>query len=368
MLRAMSRMLSEWGYENDTADTVAGARARLAERAYALVLCDVNMPDGSGIDLLRGLAGDQPGIAIVMVTGHDDSGLAQTAFALGAYGYVIKPFSESELHMNVVNALRRRSLELESLAYRDLLEMTIRQRTSALRRVIAALEGAQAQLQLTTDEMIRRLSLALESRDSDTGVHTERVSRCALAIARELGLDDERCEMIAAASPLHDVGKIAVPDSILLKRGALTASERAVMQDHTSTGHRILAGSESALLELAATIALTHHERFDGAGYPQGLAGAAIPIEGRIVAVADVFDALTSERPYHDVASDDEALAILVAGRGTQFDPDVVDCFIGSTALRRERTPEHGADGGPRTAPRPRRAAPTSARRPTDRC
>ena len=352
MLGVLSRMLDSWGYEHDAADNVAQARARLAERAYALVLCDVNMPDGTGIDLLRELSGDQPQIATVMVTARDDPELAQTAFELGAYGYVIKPFDANELRINVVNAMRRRSLELESLAYRELLEMTVRQRTAALRQAIAQLEGAQAQLQLTTDEMIRRLSLALESRDADTGVHTERVSRSALLIARELGLDDARCEMIRTASPLHDVGKIAMPDSILLKRGLLSASERAVMEDHTIFGHRILSGSGSDLLELAATIALTHHERVDGKGYPRSLAGGAIPIEGRIVAVADVFDALTSERPYHLPVSDGEAVAILAAGRGTQFDTDVVDCFVGSAAIARDRAQELTRANATRLAPR----------------
>ena len=373
MVRLLSRLLESWGYEYDTADTVATARARLAERAYALVLCDVNLPDGSGIEMLRELAGDQPRIATVMVTGRDDPALAQTAFELGAYGYVIKPFDANELRINVVNAIRRRALELESLAYRELLEMTVRQRTTALRQAVAQLEGAQARLQLTTDEMVRRLSLALESRDVDTSVHTERVSRCALLIARELGFDDAQCEMIRVASPLHDVGKIAVPDSILLKRGMLTISERAVMQDHTVAGHRILSGSESELLELAATIALTHHEHFDGSGYPQGLVGSAIPIEGRIVAVADVFDALTSERPYHQSMSDEEAVEILSAGRGTQFDPEVVDCFVGSAAIQSERARESAwrADGRPAPGAskpgRTRRAPRAPARRANER-
>src|SRR5579871_170439 len=332
--RVMPRFLDSWGYESTAAGSVAEARERLRADDFALVLCDVNMPPESGLELLRSLSAQRPDVATVMVTGHDDPSLAETALDLGAYGYVIKPFAPNELRISVANALRRRSLELESLAYRDLLELTVRQRTAALKQAVASLEAAQAQLRLTSDEMILRLSLALESRDANTGDHTERVSRYALLIARELGLDDDRCEMIRAASPLHDVGKIAVPDAILLKRGTLSARERSAMESHTEAGYRILAGSGSSLLDLAATIALSHHERYDGNGYPRRLAGESIPLEGRIVAVADVFDALTSDRPYRRRLESEDAIAMIRAGRGSQFDPMIVDSFVHSPSLR----------------------------------
>jgi putative two-component system response regulator len=334
VLRVMTRCLDSWGYQCAAASSVAEARERLEAEAYELVLCDVNMPGESGIDLLRSLSAQRPEVATVMVTGQDDPGLAEMALDLGAYGYVIKPVPANQLRISVANALRRRNLELESLAYRDLLELTVRQRTSALKHAVSSLEEAQAQLRLTNDEMIVRLSLALESRDANTGDHTERVSRYAVMIARQLGLDDDHCDMIRTASPLHDVGKIAVPDAILLKRGKLTPRERNAMEAHTEAGHRILAGSRSALLDLAATIALTHHERFDGEGYPRGLSGLEIPLEGRIVAVADVFDALTSDRPYRRRLMLEDAIALIRSGRGTQFDPEVVDTFVHSRELR----------------------------------
>ena len=342
--RVMTRFLDTWGYESAAAGSVAEARDCLRDDDFALVLCDVNMPYESGLDLLRTLSAERSDIATVMVTGHDDPGLAETALDLGAYGYVIKPFAPNELRISVVNALRRRNLELESLAYRDLLEMTVRQRTAALKQAVSSLEEAQVQLRLTSDEMIQRLSLALESRDVNTGDHTERVSRYALLIARELGLDDDRCEMIRAASPLHDVGKIAVPDAILLKRGKLTPRERNAMEGHTEAGYRILAGSGSALLDLAATVALTHHERYDANGYPRRLGGAAIPLEGRIVAVADVFDALTSDRPYRRRLSLEDAIAMIRAGRGTQFDPEIVDSFVHSRTVREGNEPRPAGD------------------------
>jgi putative two-component system response regulator len=341
VLRVMTRCLDSWGYRSAAASSVAQARGRLDREEYVLVLCDVNMPGESGIDLLRTLSVHRPDVATVMVTGHDDPGFAEMALDLGAYGYVIKPFAPNELRISIANALRRRSLELESLAYRDLLELTVRQRTSDLKQAVTSLEEVQAQLRLTGDEMIVRLSLALESRDANTGGHTERVSRYALTIARELGLDDERCEMIRTASPLHDVGKIAVPDAILLKRGRLTPRERTAMESHTDAGYHILAGSQSALLDLAATIALTHHERYDGNGYPRRLSGVGIPLEGRIVAVADVFDALTSDRPYRRRLTLEDAIALVRGGRGSQFDPEVVDSFIHSRAPR---------DGGPQVS------------------
>jgi putative two-component system response regulator len=177
-------------------------------------------------------------------------------------------------------------------------------------------------------ETIQRLARAVEFRDNDTGDHVERMSGLCLMIAQGLGLDEDHCDRLREASVMHDAGKIAIPDSILLKPGPLTTEERRQMETHTTIGHDLLAGSTSPLLDLAAIIALTHHERYDGTGYPQGLAGPDIPVEGRIVAVADVYDALTSDRVYRPAMPVSEALAILEAGRGTHFDPLVLDAFL----------------------------------------
>ena len=185
-----------------------------------------------------------------------------------------------------------------------------------------------AELQLSQAEMIRRLAFAAEFRNAETGRQTERMSRYCELIARKLELDEERCELIRLASGLHDVGQIAIPDRILLKPGALTDSERRVMERHAEIGHRLLSGSSSELLELAASIALTHHERFDGTGYPRGLAGEAIPLEGRIAAVADVFDAITSARAYRSALPVEDAIEELRRGRGSRFDPLVLDAFL----------------------------------------
>jgi PAS domain S-box-containing protein len=201
------------------------------------------------------------------------------------------------------------------------LEIRVRERTTELQRAVADLDASQI-------ETVRRLSRAVEFHDEDTGAHIARVSALAARTARSAGLDAERCGLIERASPLHDLGKVAIPDSVLLKPGPLTPAERLMIETHAEIGHRLLHGSDSAVLQLAATIALTHHEHYDGGGYPRGLAGESIPIEGRIVAIADVFDALTSDRVYRPAMTVDQAVAILRSGRGTHFDPVLLDHFL----------------------------------------
>jgi HD-GYP domain-containing protein (c-di-GMP phosphodiesterase class II) len=174
--------------------------------------------------------------------------------------------------------------------------------------------------------------MAVEFRDEDTGAHIERIGRFSTLLAEHIGMDPEFCERLKHAAPLHDVGKVAIPDAILLKPGPLTPEERAIVETHAEEGHRLVRGSSSSILDLAATIALSHQEKWDGTGYPRGLKGEEIPIEGRIVAVADVFDALSSDRPYRPRLSVSEARAWIVDGSGRAFDPDVVDAFVRSLA------------------------------------
>jgi HD domain len=193
--------------------------------------------------------------------------------------------------------------------------------------IAQARDHGAAEVQAAKQGMIQRLARVIEYRDNDTGEHTERMSAYCAVIARELGWAAEAVAELQLAATMHDVGKVAVPDAVLLKPGPLTPDERAVMERHTVVGHEMLAGSQSALLQLAASIALTHHERVDGQGYPHGLRGDAIPIAGRIVAVADVFDALTSDRVYRSAMPVLDAVGILTGGCGTQFDPDVVGAF-----------------------------------------
>ena len=325
----LARLLGAQGYECVTAESAAAGRRLLEETPVALVLSDVNMPGESGLDFTREVLASHRDTAVVMVTGMDDRRYAETAIEVGAYGYVLKPFKPNELIINVGNALRRRALEIEARTSRERLEQTVLDRTSALRDTIAQLESSESELRRLREETIRRLSWAAEFRNQETGEHIVRMSLYCALLARLAGLDAERAELIRIASPMHDVGKIGIPDRILLKPGRLTDEERRVMEAHTEMGHRILAGSDVELLDLAAEMALTHHERMDGTGYPGRLAADEIPIEGRICAVADVFDALTSDRVYRKAFQPDEARSVMLEGRGTQFDAELLDLFFG---------------------------------------
>jgi HD-GYP domain-containing protein (c-di-GMP phosphodiesterase class II)/methylmalonyl-CoA mutase cobalamin-binding subunit len=204
---------------------------------------------------------------------------------------------------------------------RAALEDEVDGRTSDLKRALSELEIAQA-------ETVRRLSMAVEFRDEDTGAHIERIGRFSTLLAEHIGMDPEFCERLGHAAPLHDVGKVAIPDAILLKPGPLTPEERAIVETHAEEGHRLVRGSSSSILDMAATIALSHQEKWDGSGYPRGLKGEAIPIEGRIVAVADVFDALTSDRVYRKAFSVDDAVQMMREQRGRHFDPVLLDSFM----------------------------------------
>jgi putative two-component system response regulator len=321
ILRLVRRLLERSGYDCTTATSGAAALDLLSREAFELMLCDLQMPGETGLDVIANVRTTYPDTAAIMVTGVDDEKLADHALELGAYGYIVKPFSSTDLAIQVLNALRRRQLEIAQRNERLRLEQMVEERTAELRRAIENLKRSE-------EETARRLAAAVEARDHDTAEHIERVGDYSALIAARLGLASDHVELIRRASKLHDIGKIGVADKILLKPGPLTPLERARMQLHAQIGHDILAGSELDLLDLAATIAWTHHERFDGQGYPRRLEGRDIPLEGRIVAVVDVFDALTSDRPYRLALSQDEALALMNEGRGTQFDPIVLDALL----------------------------------------
>ncbi|MEO5574699.1 MAG: response regulator [Gaiellaceae bacterium] len=229
----LARLLGAHGYDCVTAESAATARRLLQETRFALVLSDVNMPGESGIDFTREVLARHPDTAVVMVTGMDDRSYADAAIELGAYGYVLKPFKPNELIINVGNALRRRTLEIENRTHRDLLEQTVLARTTALRDTISQLESSDAELRRLREETIRRLSWAAEFRNQETGEHIVRMSLYCALLARLVGLDPDRAEAIRIASPMHDVGKIGLPDVVLLKPGRLTDEERKVMEART---------------------------------------------------------------------------------------------------------------------------------------
>ena len=263
-----------------------------------------------------------------MVSGMDDPKTAALAIDSGAYGYIVKPFEANEILIAADNALRRSQLEIENRVHRKHLERLVAERTADLTATVERLSQAEKALRASQEEAIRRLAHAAEFRDPTTGAHLNRISRTCGLLAEHIGLGPSRVELIRIASPMHDIGKIGVSDEILRKPGKLTVDEMEEMRKHPVMGSEILAGSDSELLQVGGVIALTHHERWDGGGYPYQLEGEAIPVEGRIVALADVFDALTSERPYKAAFEVDHALALMTDERGRHFDPALLDAFL----------------------------------------
>jgi putative two-component system response regulator len=328
--RSTALLLAGHGYSCVEAASSAEAHAVLdTEQDVAAVLCDIRLPGPSGTELLIELAADFPDVAVVMITGVDDPGVAEVAFGLGAFGYLVKPVETNELLINLAGALKRRDLEAAQRGQVRMLEQTI-VRTRVLGGVLEGLESESGASLTGDDEMSDRLSRAVSLRDEETGRHIERMSRYSVVLADAVGFTGMSLEDLRLATALHDVGKIGVPDGILLKPGSLSPDEYAAMQRHAQIGYQLLAGSKSELLRVAAKIALTHHEWWDGTGYPRGLKGEEISEEARIAAITDVFDALTSNRVYRPGVSFDDAIASMQELRGRQFEPRLLDAFLDS--------------------------------------
>jgi putative two-component system response regulator len=322
------RLLAQNGYSCEGAGDAAVARDRLAHKTYALVLLDVNMPGESGLDLLASIRTEHSGTAVVMVTGEDDLKLAMTAIEHGAYGYMVKPVGAGEMLINVANALHRRAREHQNERLLHILREAVDDREHRLEGALQDLRLSHDQVWASQAETIFRLARLVEFRDEETGHHLQRMSSYCEILAGKLGLPPERRELVRLASQLHDIGKVAISDTILLKPGKLTEQERGTIETHAQIGYEMLAGSSSEVVQLGALIARAHHEHWDGRGYPLALADEAIPLEGRIAAVADVFDALTSTRVYRPAFPVRTAIATMQDERGTHFDPAVLDAFL----------------------------------------
>ncbi|HEX2029707.1 MAG TPA: HD domain-containing phosphohydrolase [Nitriliruptorales bacterium] len=321
-VRLLERILVNDGYRNVASRTDSNdAVELLRDYPVDLLLLDLHMPGLDGFAVLERLAGitdPDDYVPTLVLTADVTTETKHRALASGARDFLTKPFDPIEVSLRVANLLDTRLLHHAARAQNVLLEHRVRERT--------------AELEQARIELLRRLSLAAEFRDDETYEHTERVGVAAALLGDRVGLDAADVESLRRAAPLHDIGKIGVPDEILLKPGPLTAEEYARMKAHTTIGALILGGSSSPVLRMGETIALTHHERWDGSGYPGRLAGEQIALVGRIVSVTDVFDALTHERPYKAAWPVDEAVAELERGRGTQFDPRLVDLYIDQLA------------------------------------
>lgn len=313
-VKLLTRILTRGGYAHvyGTADS-SSVLAMSLELQPDIVLLDLHMPGTDGLAILRDLrarTATQPYLPIVVLTGDASSGARRRTLAAGASDFLTKPYDATEVLLRVRNLLEIRRLHLALAAENRTLEQRIQERTEAL---------VESQI-----EVLERLAAAAEFRDDVTGQHTRRVGRLAATLAALVGLPVERVDIIRRAAPLHEIGKIGVPDTILRKPGPLTEAECEIMKTHTTMGASILSGGGSELVRVAERIAWCHHEWWDGTGYPRCLTGEAIPVEARLVAVADFIDALAHDRPYRRAVPIEEVLAMVHRGAGTQFDPAVV--------------------------------------------
>lgn len=325
IVELLTRLLRIEGYKDvRSIRDSRGAMAQIIEFHPDLLILDLMMPHIDGFQILEALQeynSDDGYLPVLVITANDTVQARRRAFLGGAIEFLGKPFDNEEIILRVRTLLRLRYEYLRLEKNADILREEILDRTRELEDYQLVLKEAQI-------EVIVRLARAAEHRDDETGQHTQRVGLIASLIAQTMELDVEQVESIRRAAPLHDVGKIGIPDAILLKPGRFDDSEREIMQRHCRIGADLLAGGQSSVVKLAERIAMTHHERWDGSGYPEQLKGEEIDLEGRILAVADVFDALTHARPYKEAWPVEKALEEIKRSSGTHFDPTVVEAFL----------------------------------------
>jgi putative two-component system response regulator len=317
-LKVLEKTLSRAGF-GDIRTTTNGHEvpALFQEHAPDLVLLDLHLGCLEAPEVIRWLHPLIPAgayLPILVVSGDFTEAARVGALAAGAVDFIRKPYGPAEAVLRVKNHLHTRSLHLAVARQNEELEQKVQARTR--------------ELEETAWEVLERLARAAELRDDDTGIHTRRVGELSARIAAAMGMDAEEVEMIRRTAPLHDLGKVGIPDGVLLKAGRLTDAERELMQRHTDIGAEILASGRSRMVRMAEEIARSHHERWDGTGYPRGTAGDAIPLAARIVALADFYDALSSDRPYRTAWPRERVVEEIMDGRGTHFDPCVVDAFV----------------------------------------
>jgi putative nucleotidyltransferase with HDIG domain len=318
-------MLSNRNFECVEAATAEEAMVALQRTQFDLIISDIHMPGMGGLALIPEARRQQPHAALLVTTGEDSVEVGVRAMRGGADDYLLKPLIEDAVIISVQRALHKRQLERELENYRQHLEDMVAERTSQLR-------SAMRELQESYTSTLQALGAAIDLRDKDTAGHSRRVCAYALEIARSMNVPEAQLENLARGAYLHDIGKLGIPDSILLKPGSLTSDERKTMQQHVRIGFNLVKGIP--FLEGAAEIVLTHHERFDGGGYPAGSSGREIPVAGRIFAVVDAFDAITSDRPYRAASPLQAAREIIRQEAGRQFDPYVVAAFLNVSTER----------------------------------
>ena len=324
VVRSLRQILTRDGFTRIVSTTNPGeTRELFREFEPDLVVLDLRMPELDGFEVMEQLAPLMPEgvfLPVLVLTGDTATEVKRRALAQGAHDFLQKPFDVVEVSLRIRRLLETRLLHLRLADQNVALELRVRERTR--------------QRDKAHQEMLERLAAAGEARDDDTGRHTQRVGRLAARVASAIGLSAQRVGLIRQAAPLHDIGKIGVPDVVLLKPGKLSPDEFEIMKRHTIIGARILADGHCDVVRVAGQIARSHHERWDGTGYPDRLAGEAIPIEARIVGLVDVYDALTHDRPYRPAWTEERVLAHIASERGRHFDPALVDVFLSGAVTR----------------------------------
>jgi putative nucleotidyltransferase with HDIG domain len=317
--KLIALMLSSPAFHCTTASSGEEALVVLQGEQFDAVISDLQMPGISGLELLTKVRRSYPHMAFLVTTGVDDLEVGVQAMRCGADDYLVKPLRESAIRVSLESALHKRQLEQEVENYRQHLEEMVVERTGRL-------DAALHQLENNYENTLQALGAAIDLRDSETAGHSRRVCRYSLEIARALGWSEKQLENLARGAYLHDIGKLGIPDRILLKPGLLSVEERNLMQRHVQIGFDLVKGID--FLSEASEIVLMHHERYDGCGYPRGLRGSEILLGARIFAIADTLDAITSDRPYRRASAFESAREIIRQCSGSQFDPLVVDVFL----------------------------------------